>query len=433
MSIAANRPFDRRPASYVETATVIQIAPAPAKHIAGLTSLRFFAAMAVVLYHTLGSFQMPVLQTLWRVSRLGGIGVSMFFILSGFILFYTYERALNTGRLNVRNFFISRFARIYPVYVFGLILALPGFIASMSGAVENGGEAALIRTSLTAPLLLQSWDPATACRWNCPGWSLGAEIFFYALFPVVGGIAAALNRRWIPIALFAVYAAIIAAPLSYLVAGLPTNTVDMNANPDLTMLRFNPLVRLPEFILGVLVARGVLSQEWKIPAWVAGFTAAAIVAALYGSYYLPLNVSETLVQNGLYAPLFAGLIVAIAKGPSGLLAGNLWVRLGAASYALYIIHIPIWGMFRYAARSGLIGDPTENLALYICYLELVLCSSILIHRFVESPSRETILRWFRRHLPGEAPGAMTVRPTEIKISGTLSENLRAMPAKEFLR
>jgi peptidoglycan/LPS O-acetylase OafA/YrhL len=198
------------------------------------------------------------------------------------------------------------------------------------------------------------------------------------------------------------------------------------------MLRFNPFMRLPEFILGVFVARAVLNEEWQIPAWGAGLAAAAIVAALYGSYYLPPNVSETLVQNGLYAPLFAGLIVAIAKGPPGLLAGNLWVRLGAASYALYIIHIPIWGMFRYAGRSGIIADPTENLALYICYLELVLCGSILIHRFVESPAREMILSWFRQHLPGKTTGAASGRPIEIKIPVALSENLRAVPAKELL-
>jgi peptidoglycan/LPS O-acetylase OafA/YrhL len=398
MSITATRPLDRRHTSYVESATVIQIAPAPAKHIAGLTSLRFFAAMAVVLYHTLGPFQAPVLHQVWRVSRLGSIGVSMFFILSGFILFYTYERALKTRHFNTRNFFTSRFARIYPVYLLGLILALPGFIAGMSGAAETGGEAALVRTALTAPFLLQSWDPATACRWNCPGWSLGAEAFFYVLFPIIGGLAVQLNRRWLPIALCAVYTVIVALPLGYLLAGLPTHGVDMNTNHDLTMLRFDPLVRLPEFVLGVLVGRTVLERTWEMPAWGAGLAAMTVIAALYGSSYLPMNVSETLVQNGLYAPLFAFLIVAIAKGPSGLLAGNLWVRLGAASYALYIIHIPIWGMFRYAARSGVISEPTQDLPLYICYLELVLCGAILIHRFVEIPAREAILRWSHRHL-----------------------------------
>jgi peptidoglycan/LPS O-acetylase OafA/YrhL len=377
------------------TAAVVAFAPPQIEYIAGLTSLRFFAALAVVLYHTLDLWPLPGFETLWRLSRMGGAGVSLFFILSGFILFYIYERALVTRQFKTRDFFVSRFARIYPVYLVGLALALPGFVAAITNAAQSGAQYAELKVAMTVPLLVQAWHPVTACRWNCPGWSLSAEMFFYALFPLIGLFAARLRQRKIPLALLAVYGLIIAAPLSYLIAGLPTDNDDINAIPDLMVLRFNPLLRLPEFILGVLVARATLSVRGQAPRWCVRVAAAAVVVALYGSYYLPPSVSETLVQNGVFAPLFALLIVAIAKSPPAARVAGPWVHLGAASYALYIIHIPIWGMFRFAARIGIVDDPTQNLALYFGYLGVVLGGSILVHRCVEVPCRNMIRRWFR--------------------------------------
>lgn len=363
-----------------------------AEHIAGLTSLRFFAALAVVFYHTLALWPLPGFETLWRFSRMGSAGVSLFFTLSGFILFYIYQRAFETGQLNAREFLLSRFARIYPVYLVGLVLAVPGFIA---GAAQNGNPAAELQAVMTVPLLLQAWDPATACRWNCPGWSLSAEAFFYVLFPVIGCLAARLDRRTVWLSFIALYALIVAAPLGYLIADLPTGSSDINAMPDLMVLRFNPLVRLPEFILGILVARVGLASPRRIPRWGVAVAAAAVIGALYGSYYLPQNVSETLVQNGVYAPLFALLILAIAKSPPTVLDGPLWVRLGAASYALYIIHMPIWGMFRFSARNGFFADPTQDLPFYVCYLAVIVGGSLAVHRYVEAPCRDMIKRWSR--------------------------------------
>jgi len=101
--------------------------------IKSLTSLRFFAAIYVVLFHESanpGHFVFFPLAARFVAS--GYTAVTLFFVLSGFILAYNY------GRIRSRKeFWISRFARIYPVYF--LSLHRPQF------ALSSGDDLRLLR------------------------------------------------------------------------------------------------------------------------------------------------------------------------------------------------------------------------------------------------------------------------------------------------
>jgi peptidoglycan/LPS O-acetylase OafA/YrhL len=371
------------------------VAPQQRGNIAGLTSVRFFAALAVVFYHTLSHWNLPGLDEVWRFSRLGSDGVNLFFVLSGFILFYVYEQSLDNGSFKTRTFLCARLARIYPVYLVGLIVALPGFLVRL---FDTGPAHANAMTTLAVPLLVQAWVPDTACGWNCPGWSLSAEVFFYLLFPTIGIFLVRQNRRTIPIFLLAAYALTVAIPVAYLLAGRPTAYSE--ANSELMVLRFNPLLRLPEFVFGMLVARltmsGATPFQRSFPRWLVWLVVAGVVVILYASYYLPIRITDTMVQNGLYVPLFALMIVAIAKSETPVFHHKWLVRLGEASYALYIVHMPIWGMFQFSARKGLIADPSGQMPIYLCFLGLTLGSALLINRYIENPYRDAIQAWFRQ-------------------------------------
>jgi peptidoglycan/LPS O-acetylase OafA/YrhL len=150
------------------------------------------------------------------------------------------------------------------------------------------------------------------------------------------------------------------------------------------------MVRLPEFVFGVLVGRYTESMPSRLPPWACGAVTATIVATLYWTYYLPPTITETFVENGLYAPLFTLLIVTLAKSSRALLSGTTWVHLGNASYALYIIHMPIWGIFRFAASLSLIPSAEQSLTIYCCYLAVVLGGAQTIHAFIEQPLRHAI-------------------------------------------
>src|SRR5271154_3420401 len=115
------------------------------RRLNALTTLRFFAAMHVVLFHCAPTLAIKtgerlamttshspamvrelvamVSQGMIAVMDAGPWSVSFFFILSGFILVYNYgdgRRPLDAGR-----FWVARFARIYPVYLIGFLLAMP--------------------------------------------------------------------------------------------------------------------------------------------------------------------------------------------------------------------------------------------------------------------------------------------------------------------
>jgi len=157
--------------------------------IPALTSLRFFAALHVLLFHTraMGAVFGPV----WfqRLSSIGYTGVTFFFVLSGFILVYTYS-----GRsVTAKKFWSARFARVYPAYAFALLLTLPFFLYGVAHFREIGlpfmaFETAHIKIAAGLEvLLLQSWVPPAALSWNAVGWSLSVEAFFYLLFPFLLG------------------------------------------------------------------------------------------------------------------------------------------------------------------------------------------------------------------------------------------------------
>src|SRR5262249_51526881 len=113
----------------------------------------------------------------------GPMAVSVFFLLSGFVLAYTYAQE---AKLDARSFLFARFARIYPVYLLGLLIITVD--AYLSGQVSS------LQNWLLQAALLHDWTTARF-DWNDPSWSLSAEAFFYAVFPFLIGKLKLLGPR----------------------------------------------------------------------------------------------------------------------------------------------------------------------------------------------------------------------------------------------
>src|SRR3954470_504363 len=127
-----------------------------------LTSLRFFAALLVVLSHLPGS-----------TFSEGYTGVTFFFILSGFILSHSYEDRLRTGATSRREFWIARIARVYPLHLLTLLAAVPLAVSESSGAMGFAGRllAQLTLTQAAVPV------GSIYFSFNHPAWSLSVEAF----------------------------------------------------------------------------------------------------------------------------------------------------------------------------------------------------------------------------------------------------------------
>src|SRR5581483_10678885 len=100
----------------------------PVNRLPLLTSLRFFAAFEVLVYHCGGSLLERTATPIQNLFQNGYEAVTFFFLLSGFVLTYAHRRPQEfTCRASLRSYYIARIARIYQVYLLGLVLSAPMF------------------------------------------------------------------------------------------------------------------------------------------------------------------------------------------------------------------------------------------------------------------------------------------------------------------
>jgi peptidoglycan/LPS O-acetylase OafA/YrhL len=330
----------------------------------------------------------------------GFVGVNFFFILSGFILAYNYLGAEGRPRITRRDFWVARFARIYPVYLLAFLAAtLPSAHYLLS---HRSSLLSTTMTGLAALTLTQAWIPASSDAWNGPGWSLSAEAFFYLLFPLAALCIGRLDRYRLYMALGACWALSLATPLA-----CAHTVLTAGGGWDMTWLKFlkyNPLVRLPEFLMGVALGRLFLSRMRATPvgrmaslATPARLSTAALVGSVCALSYLPTLLGSgsalpyLLLHNGLVDPFFALLIYSLASGEgplAALLSLPTMILLGEASYALYIVHIPLWDWMTYAL-SRLHMAP-GFVALSLLHLGVAMGLSILTVRVIEQPTRRAL-------------------------------------------
>jgi peptidoglycan/LPS O-acetylase OafA/YrhL len=163
---------------------------APA-NLATLTSLRFFAALWVVLYHFLDQLPEWIADLLVPL-HFGPRAVDFFFILSGFILAHVYQPSIEAGRFSLRSFYVKRFARLYPVHLAMLALVIGLFFAARLAGMEIHSAGKYDFSRLWMHLLaVHAWFPHGTNSFNIPSWSISAEFFAYLLFPLM---AAAMLR-----------------------------------------------------------------------------------------------------------------------------------------------------------------------------------------------------------------------------------------------
>jgi peptidoglycan/LPS O-acetylase OafA/YrhL len=391
--------------------------------LGALTGARFFAAFWVLIYHYIVQFQYAALpgksdspialpRGLGAILLQGHLAVDFFFLLSGFILAYTYTTPEGVFRGTRRQFWVARVARIYPVYLLGLILALPDYLNVQPNRwlVAVSGVAHLF--------MIHAWLPFTL-DWNQPAWSLGVEAFFYALFPVVLPRLARLDRRGLWLAVAGSWLAFMALDGSLaLVAHQGYETLPGFRD----IVRYNPLVSFPEFVAGA--ALGLLFTRYGFEALpplrrLASPASPAFDALIAGALILfgvMIGVADRLGVHGATVdtlapfslPLLAGIILLLAF-QRGWIARALGlpfiVWLGEVSYAIYILHKavwtllyqPLWAALR-AVSLALTGREPGNLALFLAFAVVVITIAGLSFRFLERPLR----RWIRARWGGPA-------------------------------
>jgi peptidoglycan/LPS O-acetylase OafA/YrhL len=353
------------------------VQPLPAR-LDSLTGLRFLAALMVFGLHQLlltGGLLAPRHHVLARLLAGGVTGVSFFFVLSGFVL--TWGAREDDTAL---AFYRRRAARLVPAY---LVAWLGTLVLDLVAHLPYGGR----RGAVASLTLTQAWVPSRAVVFavEVVGWSLSVEVFCSLVLPwLLPRLRAAglVARRRVGLA------CVIATVAN---AALATTVVQNPAGFPWTVAYF-PVARLPEFVLGVVLALEVAEGTLpRIPLAPALLFAAAGVAAAGGRALEWRWAAVTIVP-------FAVLVVAAAQtdiaGRRSLLRLPPLVRLGDWSYAFYLVHVPVAIA---VLRLGGVRTFTDRhpMELAVVFLLASLAVAGLVHEYVERPC-ELRLRGGRR-------------------------------------
>lgn len=328
---------------------------APRLH--SLTSLRFFAAAFVVVHHSLGPDDVPIVD-------LGFLGVTFFFVLSGFVLMWA-----GSDKHGAKVFYQNRFASIYPLHLATLLVAIA---LPFSMTTTNGW------TFLQNILLLQAWTPDGAHSFNWVSWSISAEAFFYLLFPLAAGLLRSQSVRILTVV--AVSAWVIPT-----MGGLGLRVLAPGMADFLTY--DFPVYRFGEFVVGICLA--VLVKRAYVPP--KNGARIVVVAAAFGLLLILAGDFLRPVPRGLYSAAFLPVVVLAIwlvvqrelAGRAKALTHPLLVRLGDWSFALYMVHMIVIRLVCAAVGADSPGYLPWWAAVPVLILSVALAA--LAYTLIEAP------------------------------------------------
>ena len=349
-----------------------------------LTSLRFFAAFWVVLFHywpNLAAAATPAL-----VAK-GYLGVELFFVLSGFILCHVYLAGFEDGRFRYADFLWARLARIYPMHLATLIgMGLMAGLAIAAGLPVDHNILSLV--ALPANLaLVQAWGVTTVAGWNHPSWSISAEWFAYLTFPIFALVAMRLRNKPGLAILGAV--ALMCGLYAWFprFAGFPLTRAT---------IAWGALRIVPCFALG-----SALFLAWRTH--VANRRTALVGAAFFGALAILCALIEA--PDAFTVLAFGGLIISLAqvsRAGSRLGSSGLLVYLGEISYSIYMICIPWQVVFVNVAVKILhLQSKQLPLSIWLIYLAALVPLAAATHHLIERPGRERMKLWWDSRTPHE--------------------------------
>jgi peptidoglycan/LPS O-acetylase OafA/YrhL len=399
--------------------------------VPALTGLRFLAAFAVLLAHglaaTVASNGPPYGVVLWLM-QLSGFGMTLFFVLSGFVIHYNYAGLVTDGRLRgIAAFLWARFARLYPLFL--LMMLVYVLVSQRHVAYWTGrpGEINAIFQALPYFLLsIQSWiykvigggSLIDAIRGGSPPtWSISTEWFFYFAYPCIAWLILRARKPAVILLVAGLWCVLWTAFSTGLYDRTPQLDVWAVArfgaiagvqNEDDSFVRWllyvSPYLRIGEFVLGAITAQlyvALLSRDATRRENAVGgavFWAAALSVFLinYLAYSpeVPLTIFRKMSMNFALAPSVALLVFCAARyqsAASRLLTSRPAMALGEASYSIYLVHSIVL-ISAVKLTGSVVHGVAYNVVKLILLMTIVVAISLLLYAYYEAPSR----RWLRQ-------------------------------------
>lgn len=396
--------------------------------IDALTTLRGVAALLVVVHHMGLLMLQPLRQTIaaMPLEKCGLLGMSVFFVLSGFVIHYNYADRLASDReRGVMMFLFARLARLYPLY---LPLILANYVVNVGRAAYAGRQLAASAYSASLPAYLagmQSWFYATLNGFNLSisqeyannSWSISAEIFLYLFFiplALYGGFKRHSALRGVLIAVGAILGRILFVKFSELnsVRTALENVLGVVPSLDVGswLVYYSPYGRLFEFLAGVGIAEIWLaggnapeSAGRRLLVRVIGVIGCAYIAGSFADHVLfeyPKLFGGDRIYSGYAIAVPAAIYLCCSSQRYLGKLASWWPLLGIGeiSYSLYMLHGNLFPLFLVKPHDSLAALAPEMIAKSIAFLAILFAASWLTYRYWEMPARKKIVGFYRKSI-----------------------------------
>lgn len=377
------------------------------KNLPVLTGFRAVAAYSVLLAHAFDvafSYSGALSPLHSYTVGFAYFGMTTFFVLSGFVIYYNYSGLFSTERWTVAftKFFIARFARLYPLYFVFLLVS----VGYNWGGVFRGNIPSIV-SYLT---LTQSWFNFQMMTFP-PAWSISTEMFFYLFFSFVVIIPFNISNKRVRIwfSAAAVLSCLLLLLLFWKKSELVTQTLNacfaVPSSPNAWgwFTYFSPYVRVFEFICGMAAAwvfscgepddvqkpsAGVVLLSLGCVAGIIVFLFANAAPGLFKPFVLMLST------NFGFAPFIACLLYILCRYDIGylrFLSSSPAIFCGEISYSVYILQFHVFSLFPAftSAAPGLNAYALSSLriVLFLLFATIFSYGSFLM---IEKPARSFI-------------------------------------------
>lgn len=357
----------------------------PSGRVASLTGIRAVAALLVVLTHaayTTGKYPQGYLGLVYSRAE---IGVPIFFVLSGFLLFRPWVKASATGgpAPSVRRYAWHRVRRIMPAYVVTVLIAYLVYHFRTAGPNPGHTWEGLFRNLTLTQIYADNYLYSFLHQGLTQMWSLAVEAAFYVVLPLLAYVLLVVlcRRKWRPWLLLTGLAVTAAVSPVWLI--IVHHTTGLPDGARLWLPTY-----LAWFVAGMALT--VLAQM-KLRGYAMVCVPLAVVSYFIASTPIagepttsPAVLSEALVKTGFYAVIAALLVAPPALGDRGwytrFLASRPMVFLGEISYETFLIHLIIMELVMVEVmRTPVYTGSIVN--LFVLTMAFTLPAAWLLHRF----------------------------------------------------
>lgn len=299
------------------------------------------AALLVVFFH---------MNTIWiklvpdgshSILNKAYLMVDLFFIISGFIMVYVYGHQFQnqTSGIDFKRFIQSRFARVYPLHFFSLLVLIVYYLVEIKNKEPNPFDSLLFDLSAIPGnlFLLQGMGIFSFFNWNVPSWSISTEWWVYLLFPfLMRGLFPLTPKKQIGLFLFILLGYLVCQywvyPYSSSVSPMPSGR---GFSLDLTY-DFGFFRCLLGFLLGMLLH----------PIYTSNFLKSLLSSpTLFLVVYLACGISLYFGVTDFALVFLFALLVLVTLHSKGFAEQLLLTRplqfLGNISYSVYLMHLPL--------------------------------------------------------------------------------------------